>query len=74
MSRSGHPALHRVHSGVAARYGDFGGNGQKAQAQLLLHGDRECAVESGADVFGVAVPVSEAAAAGLEPGGQVGVN
>jgi hypothetical protein len=46
----------------------------KAQAQLVIEGGGESVVESQAQTLGVAVPVLEAAAGGLEPGGRVGLN
>ena len=42
----------------------------KAQAQLVIKGAERVRLST----FGVAVPVLEAAAAGLEPGGQGGLN
>jgi hypothetical protein len=42
----------------------------KAQAQLVIKGAERVRLST----FGVAVPVLEEAAAGLEPGGQGGLN
>jgi hypothetical protein len=51
------------------QHGDFGGNGQGAAG----HQGADRGRLSQARTFGVAVPILEAAA-GLEPGGQVGLN